>query len=68
MKTTLSSPPRLADDLLWEVTEIAAEIGLPPRVTLNLLRTGKLPARKVGAKWVTSKAALRAHFASLVAA
>jgi hypothetical protein len=63
-----AKPPRLADDLLWEVTEIAAEIGLPPRVALNLLRTGKLPAQKCGAKWVTTRAALRKHFATVIPA
>jgi hypothetical protein len=61
-----AKPARLADDLLWEVSEIAAEIGLPPRVAYNMLRTGKLPAQKCAAKWVTSRAALRKHFASVL--
>jgi hypothetical protein len=60
--------PRLADDLIWEISEIAAEIGQPPRVAYNLLRTGKLPAQKCGAKWVTSRAALRKHFATVLGA
>jgi hypothetical protein len=62
-----AKPSRLADDLIWEVSEIAAEIGLPTRVAYNMLRTGKLPAQKCAAKWVTSRAALRKHFASIVA-
>jgi hypothetical protein len=62
-----AKPTRLADDLIWEVSEIAAEIGLPTRVAYNMLRTGKLPAQKCAAKWVTSRAALRKHFASIVA-
>lgn len=63
-----ANPPRLADDLIWEISEIAAEIGLPPRVAYNLLKTGKLPAQKCGAKWVASRAALRKHFATVIAA
>ena len=63
-----AKPPRLADDLIWEISEIAAEIGQPPRVAYNLLRTGKLPAQKCRAKWVTSRAALRRHFAAVLGA
>ena len=61
-----AKPSRLADQLVWEVEGIAAELGLPTRVTYNLLRTGVLPAKKVGAKWCSSRSALHKHFAAVL--
>lgn len=44
-----------ADDLVWEVDPIAGVIKRDRRATYHLLATGKLPARKVGGRWVASK-------------
>jgi hypothetical protein len=56
----------LANELIWEVAEIAAELGLPTRVTYNLLRTRALPGQKVGGKWCTSRSALRNCFKKII--
>jgi len=56
----------LADELVWEVEGIAEEVGLPVRVTYNLLRTRALPGQKVGGKWCSSRSALRKHFAAVL--
>jgi hypothetical protein len=56
----------LANDLVWEVGAIGAELGLPTRVAYNLLRTGALPGQKIGGKWVSSRSALRNRFKKLV--
>lgn len=47
-------------DLAWGVGEIAAVVERDERATYHLLATGQLPAKKVGGKWVASKARLRA--------
>ena len=60
--------PPLADDLVWEVAGIAAEIGKNARQTHYLLENGALPARKIGGRWCTSRSALRAFFAAKFAA
>jgi hypothetical protein len=56
----------LAAELVWEVEGIAAELGLPVRVTYNLLRTRALPGQKVGGKWVSTRSALRNHFKAVL--
>jgi hypothetical protein len=58
----------LAGELLWEVADIAAELGLPERAAYHLLRTRALPARKIGGKWVSSRAGLRRCFAPILGA
>jgi hypothetical protein len=42
------------------VVPISDEINRNPRQTYHLLKTGALPARKVGGKWVASRRQLRA--------
>jgi len=49
-------------DLLWGAAAIAAFIGKTKRATFHLLEQQQIPARKIGAQWVASKSALRAHF------
>jgi hypothetical protein len=49
----------MAADLAWGVDEISRVIGRDRRATYHLLATQKLPARKVGAMWVASRARLR---------
>jgi hypothetical protein len=56
----------LGNDLLWGVTLIAVEIGRNRRQTFHLLENGKLPASKVGGRWVASRTGLRQFFAKLI--
>jgi hypothetical protein len=54
-------------ELVWGVGGIAAELNLTHRATYYLLESGALPvARKHRGKWVSSKPALRAHFADFL--
>jgi hypothetical protein len=63
---TAKAATPLADELIWEVEGIGAELGLPTRVAYNLLRTGALPGQKVGGKWVSTRSALRNHFKAVL--
>ena len=54
-----------AQDLLWGCRAIAEHIGQPERQTSYLLETRRIPAGKVGARWVASRKALDEHFAKL---
>lgn len=49
-------------DLLWGAEEIGKVIGRSTTQTHYLLRTGKLPAKQVGDRWVASRAKLIAFF------
>jgi len=49
-------------DLIWEVSEIAKLIGRTERQTFHLLSTGKLPAKKVGKRWVAERSQLVSLF------
>jgi hypothetical protein len=53
----------LADDLLKGAQAIADYIGDDVRDTFYGLQKGYLPARKHGHHWISSKSALRRHFA-----
>jgi hypothetical protein len=59
--------PKVADDLLWGVDEIANEIGQPVRQVYWRLESGQLPAGKNGQIWVASRQALRKFFQELTA-
>lgn len=56
-----------APDLLWGAEEISKVIGRTVTQTQYLLRTGKLPARQVGERWVASKRKLIAYLLGEVA-
>jgi len=56
----------LGADLAWGVAAISVEIGRNPRQTFHLLENGKLPASKVGGRWVASRTGLRQFFAKLI--
>ncbi|MBB2832325.1 UNVERIFIED_ORG: hypothetical protein GGD51_002454 [Rhizobium esperanzae] len=49
-------------DLVWEVAEIAKLIGRTERQTNHMLATGKLPAKKVGNRWVAERSTLIRFF------
>jgi hypothetical protein len=59
--------PKVGDDLLWGVEEIAKEIRQPVRQVYWRLENGQLPAGKQGQTWVASRQALRKFFAELTA-
>jgi hypothetical protein len=42
-------------DLIWGCAAIAAIIGRSQRATFHLLENQRLPARKIGERWVASK-------------
>ena len=65
---TITPAKPLAADLIWQIDQIAEEVGLPVRVAYHLLRTGVLPGRKIGGKWCSSRSALRKHFAGVLGA
>ncbi|TPJ34252.1 DNA-binding protein [Mesorhizobium sp. B2-6-5] len=48
--------------LIWGSAAIAAELGVTQRQCFYMLETGKLPARKIGERWVADRAALHALF------
>jgi hypothetical protein len=58
-KSTMSAGAKNLD-ILWGAAAIGAYIGKSDRGAFHLLETGKLPARKVGAQWVSSKGELAA--------
>jgi len=47
--------------VLWGAKAIADYIGRSPRQVYHLLETGKLPAQRLGQRWVTTKSRLKAH-------
>jgi hypothetical protein len=51
-------------DLVWGVVAIAQEINRNSRQTYHLLESRRLPAKKVGNRWCSSKTALRRFFAA----
>ena len=58
----LDHTPSLRDDILCGVKAIAGYTGNSERRTVYLLERGLLPAGKVGALWIASKAKLRCHY------
>ncbi|MER9615571.1 DNA-binding protein [Mesorhizobium sp. M0207] len=42
-------------DLVWGAEAIAEVIGRTPRQAFHLLDAGKLPAKKVGGRWVADR-------------
>ncbi|MBY5481929.1 DNA-binding protein [Rhizobium leguminosarum] len=49
-------------DLIWGVEAIADLIGRTPRQTFHILKTGQLPGKKVGGRWVAERSKLIAFF------
>lgn len=46
--------------ILWGAAAIAGAIGQAERATFHMLEGGKLPARKVGRRWVADRDSLLA--------
>jgi hypothetical protein len=51
-------------DLVWGAEEIGKAIKLSSRQAFHLLERGKLPAKKVGGRWVASRQKLIEFFVS----
>ncbi len=49
-----------AEDIVWEVRNIAKVIGRAERQVFYMLKEGQLPARKIGGRWVASRRKLLA--------
>ncbi|WP_262514224.1 DNA-binding protein [Agrobacterium tumefaciens] len=49
-------------DVIWGAGEIAKAIGTTERATYHMLELGKIPARKIGKRWVASRTKLQQHF------
>ena len=58
----LSTPVKLADDVLRGCAAIAAFVGLNERDCWDKLKKGYLPAVKEGAMWVSTRSRLRKHY------
>jgi hypothetical protein len=55
--------PTEPTDFVWGAAAIGAVIGTDARAAFRLLDKQLIPAVKVGRKWCSSRAALKAHFA-----
>lgn len=49
-------------DLVWGIEGIAKLIGRSSQQTYYMLRTGQLPAKQVGERWVASRKQITAFF------
>jgi hypothetical protein len=49
-------------DLLWGASAIAAYIGVDQRQAFWMLEKGRLPAKRIGSRWVASRSNLQKHF------
>ena len=52
----------IADDILWGLEEIAAELRLNEHQVIYRIKTGALPVRRYGRRFYASRAELRDHF------
>jgi hypothetical protein len=62
-----NDPNSLKDDILWGAKAIAEEIKRTERQTSYLLETGRLPGKKIGGRWTSTRTALRRRFDPLSA-
>ena len=53
-------------DLVWGAQAIAEEINVSVRRAFDLMEKGKIPAKKVGGRWVADRAKLRAFFVEAI--
>jgi hypothetical protein len=58
LRPTIADSPD--DDLLWGALAISQALNRDRRATYYMLESGKLPARKIGHRWVASRRALLA--------
>jgi hypothetical protein len=61
-----SEPVTLRDDIVRGASAIAAEIGVTRRKAFYLLENKRLPAAKEQGVWISSRSALRRHYADLI--
>jgi hypothetical protein len=54
-----AAAPTLRGEVLWGARAIADEIGIDVRACYYLLQCERLPAKKIGDVWVTTRSRLR---------
>jgi hypothetical protein len=65
MTTKDDTTPALADDLIWDVINIAAECNLTPRQAYYMIDRGELPVIRMGArKYAALRSELRRRFSN----
>lgn len=52
-------------ELVWGARAVGRELSVSTRQAFYLLESGRLPAKKVGRQWCTSRKALRQYFADI---
>jgi excisionase family DNA binding protein len=60
------SPTSIADPLLLTPDHAAWHLGVPSATVLRLLRTGEVPAVRIGSRWLIRRADLEGWVARLV--
>lgn len=55
-----STGPASAQPVVYSVAEVAGLLGLGLGLTYQLVRSGEIPARKLGSRWVVPRAAFHA--------
>lgn len=63
MSARLEDYSTIKDSPVWGAENIAKIVGLSTRATFHLLEGGRLPARKVGGRWVALPSTLRHYLA-----
>jgi hypothetical protein len=65
MTTKEHQQPALADDLIWDVVNIAAECNLTPRQARYMIENGQLPVIRMGSrKYAALRSELRRRFSN----
>jgi hypothetical protein len=57
----MTTEPKI--EILWGVKAISRAIGKPPRGVYHLLENGRIPAKKIGRQWTSTREALDKFFA-----
>ena len=60
--------PSGGEDLLWTAARIGQALNITERQAHHLLEQGRLPAKKIGGRWVASRHALLSMVLSVKAA
>lgn len=55
-------------ELIWGADAIARELGISTRECFYLMKEKRIPAKKVGRRWCSSRRGLREHFADVLVA
>lgn len=64
--TNPAVPTRNDSAIIWGADAIGREINMSSRATYHLLEKKRLPARKIGKRWVAHRDRLHAHLSGEV--